>query len=416
NSIVSTPLLAKFAVRTMGRNVRRTFLSVIGVGVGCAIALTMTAFTMGSGEMRVRAIAESGYGHLRIVPADWERTRDNDLRLAGWEAELESALTIGGVRSATPHARTTALLAFGTRVLGLEMLGVDPEIEFATNRIIKMLSEGRYLKPSDRDAAVIGSAVADRLEVELDDDLLLTIVDESGEMEYAMLRIVGIVNTGVRDLDVSICHVTLEEMASLTGRQGAGEITLTLDDPNTLDIASARLRANVQDGNDVMTWKEILPDQGGDFESDKAFMDMLSGIVVVVVVLGIAGAQLTAILERRRELAVLIALGMKERQLIALVFVEAIVMGILGAIAGLAIALPFVHYTATTGIDLTSLMGGDFSISGVLLDPVMYSDMGMWMIPHAFLIGLVSMLIAGIYPAWFALRIDPTSALSLREA
>ncbi len=410
------PLLAKFAVRTMGRNVRRTFLSVIGVGVGCAIAIFMTALTMGSGEMRVRVIAESGYGHLRIVPDGWERTRDNDLRLTDWRAELGTARSMEGVRSATPHARTTALLAFGTRVAGLEMLGVDPETEFAMNRIVRMISEGRYLEPSDRDATVIGSTVADRLDVELDDDLLLTVVGRSGEMEYAMLRIVGIVNTGVKDIDGAICHVTLDDMAGLTGLEGAGEITLMLDEPDALEHAASRLRSIVQGGSEVLTWKEILPDQGGDSESDKAFMNLLSGIVVVVVVLGIAGAQLTAILERRRELAVLIALGMKDGQLVGLIFLEAVVMGVLGAVAGLLISTPLVRYTATTGIDLTRLMGGDFSVSGVLLDPVMYSDMGPWMIPLAFLIGLISMLLAGIYPAWFALRIDPTSALSLREA
>ncbi len=413
---MSAPLLAKFAVRTMGRNVRRTFLSVIGVGVGCAIALTMTSFTMGGAEMRIRAIAESGYGHMRVIPNEWERMRDNDLRLTDWEAELDAVLATNGVRSATPHARTTALLAFGTRVLGLEMLGVDPEIELATNRIARMIDEGRYLEPGERGAAVVGSAVADRLDVELDDDLLLTIVGESGEMEYAMLHIVGIVNTGVRDIDVAFCHVTLEEMAALTGREGAAEITITLDDPDALESTAAHLRSLVRNGDDVMTWKELLPDQGGDSESDQAFMDMLSGIVVIVVVLGIAGAQLTAILERRRELAVLIALGMKEWQLISLIFLEALAMGVLGAVAGLIIASPFIYYTANTGIDLSTLMGGDFSISGVLLDPVMYSDMGIWMIPQAFLIGLVSMLVAAIYPAWFALRIDPTSALSLREA
>ncbi len=410
------PLLAKFAVRTMGRNVRRTFLSVIGVGVGCAIAIFMTALTMGSGEMRVRAIAESGFGHLRIVPGGWERTRDNDLRLADWRAELAATRSMDGVRSATPHARTTALLAFGTRVTGLEMLGVDPEAEFAMNRIVRMISEGRYLEPSDRDVTVIGHTVADRLEVELDDDLLLTVVGKDGEMEYAMLRIVGIVNTGVKDIDGTICHVTLDDMAGLTGLEGAGEITVMLDDPGILEDAASRLKSLILGGGDVLTWKEILPDQGGDSESDKAFMDLLSGIVVVVVVLGIAGAQLTAILERRRELAVLIALGMKDGQLVGLIFLEAVVMGVLGAVAGLLISTPLVRYTATTGIDLTNLMGGEFSISGVLLDPVMYSDMGPWMIPLAFLIGLVSMLLAGIYPAWFALRIDPTSALSLREA
>jgi len=410
------PLLAKYAVRTMGRNVRRTFLSVVGVGVGCAIAIFMTALTKGSGEMRVRAVAESGYGHLRIVPGEWERTRDNDLRLADWRGALEAARSTTGVRSAVPHARTTALLAFGTRVTGLEMLGVEPEAEFAMNRIARMISEGRYLASTDRDAAVIGSTVAERLEVELDDDLLLTVVGEGGEMEYAMLRIVGIVSTGVTDLDGAFCHVTLDEMADLTGFEGAGEITVMLDDPGALEDIAPGLRSEIAAGDDVMTWMDLLPAQSGDAESDEVFMSFLSFIVVVVVVLGIAGAQLTAILERRRELAVLMALGMKDRQVVGLIFLEAVAMGVLGAVAGLLIATPLVYQTATSGIDLRSLMGGDFSISGVLLDPVMYSDMGPWMVSQAFLIGLVSMLIAGIYPVWFALRIDPTSALSLREA
>ncbi len=408
--------LTKLAVRTLGRNVRRTFLSIVGVGVGCAVALFMTALTLGASEMRVRAIAESGYGHLRIIPAEWRVSRDNDLRLADWQSDLNAVRLTDGVRVAVPHARTTILLAFGTRVVGAEMLGVDPESETAGNRLVRQIGGGRYLDPGDRDAVVIGSAIAERLEVRVDDDLLVTVVDADGEMQYAMLRVVGIVNTGVDDIDAGICHVTLEEIESLTGLNGAGEITVTLEDPDRLDEVAAELEGRLHEGNSLMTWKELLPQQSGDAESDRAFMRLLSAVVIIVVVLGIAGAQLTAILERRRELAVLIALGMRERQLIALVFLEAVAMGILGAAAGLLIAWPIVHYTATTGIDLRAMMGGDFAVSGVLLDPVVYSDMGLWMVPHAFFISLAAMLVAAVYPAWYTLRIDPTSALSLREA
>ena len=91
-------------------------------------------------------------------------------------------------------------------------------------------------------------------------------------------------------------------------------------------------------------------------------------------------------------------------------------MGLLGAGVGLLLAMPLVYYTATTGIDFSSLMEDEMSMSGVLFDPVMYSDMGLWMIPHALLIALISTLVAALYPAWYAVKIDPTSALSLREA
>jgi ABC-type lipoprotein release transport system permease subunit len=62
------------------------------------------------------------------------------------------------------------------------------------------------------------------------------------------------------------------------------------------------------------------------------------------------------------------------------------------------------------------MMGGDLAMSGVLFDPIMYSVPGMWVFPYALAIAFVSTLIAAIYPAMFALRTDPTSALSLREA
>jgi ABC-type antimicrobial peptide transport system permease subunit len=137
---------------------------------------------------------------------------------------------------------------------------------------------------------------------------------------------------------------------------------------------------------------------------------------MVVVILGIAGAQLTAILERRREFAVLIALGMKTSQVIRLILFEAATMAIMGGVAGLLLAFPLVRHTATEGVDFGSMMGGDLSMSGVLFDPIMYADMGAWMIPYGFITSSIAMFFAAVYPAWFALRTDPTSALSLREA
>ncbi len=409
-------LITKFAVRTLGRNVRRTLLSIAGIGIGCAIALFIAAFMRGSDRLRVRGVAESGVGHLRIAPAGWDKSRDNELRLQDWQAELRAVKSLQGVEAVAPHARSTALLAFGTRVAGVEIVGVDPRVEQRINRLVRGITKGRYLQPDDRGKTVVGSTIADRLEVELDDDLLLSIVGADGEIGYAMLRIVGIVNTGSRDIDGTICHVRLEDIEEFTGLGGAAELTITVDDWRRIDRTASQVRALLPEGDVVLTWKDVVPGIGGDMESDGAFMDLLTSIVMVVVVLGVASAQLTAILERKREFAVLIALGMKSRQVIRLIASEAVVAGVLGAALGLLLATPLVYRTATTGLNFATLMGEDLAISGVLFDPVFYSDMGPWMIPHALILALASTLVASIYPAWYALRTNPTSALSLREA
>jgi ABC-type lipoprotein release transport system permease subunit len=320
-----------------------------------------------------------------------------------------------GVKIATPHARSTALLAFGTKAVGVEIVGVDPVVEQKLNRLIRAIGEGRYLEPEDAGVTVIGSTVAERLDVELGDELLLSIVGKGGQMEYAMVRIVGIVRTGSREIDGSICHVALADIEMFTGYQGLGDITVLFDDPRRIGRTAAELQGALPEGDLVLTWKEIIPAQGGDMDSDRVFMTLIAGIVVVVVVLGVTSAQLTAILERKRELAVLMALGMRHFHVMRLVLIEAAVVGVLGAAAGLLLATPLVYHTSTKGFNFAALMGGDSAMSGVLFDPVFYSDMGAWMIPHALTVALVSTFIAALYPALFAVRTNPASALTLRE-
>jgi ABC-type lipoprotein release transport system permease subunit len=413
---VRIPLTTKYALRTLRRKVRRTLLSVIGVGMGCAIAVFMVAFSRGGTELRLRSISESGFGHMRIAPLGWEKTRDNDLRLKHWREDVEAVRSLKEVKLAAPHARTTALLAFGTRVSGTEMLGVDPAAERRLNRLVTALAKGRYLEAGDRGVTVIGSTIAERLEVEVDDDLLLTVAGKEGNVEYAMLRIVGIINTGSRELDASICHVTLEDIEAFTGLPGAAEVSIALNDYRDIDRMVPAIEKAIPEGDVVLTWREMLPEQGGDAAGDQAFRRLIIGIVILVVVLGITSSRLTAILERKREFAVLVALGMKSVQIVRMIFLEAAVVGVLGAVTGLVMITPLVYHTATKGIDFEGLMGGDTALAGVLFEPTMYSDMGFWMIPFAFIVALASTFAASLYPIWFAVKVNPTSALSLREA
>ncbi|MBD3235459.1 MAG: FtsX-like permease family protein [Candidatus Eisenbacteria bacterium] len=408
-------LTNRYAMRSLRRNLRRTLLSIIGVAIGIAVALFMAALMRGSDELRVRSIVASGFGHMRIAHAEWEQSRDPDLRLENWRAERDTALALPEVEVAAPRARKTALLAFGTRVVGAELLGVDPVAELRFNRIAQAVDEGRYLEAGEEGAVVVGATITEHLDVELHDDLYLTVVGRDGQMQYAMLRIVGIVRTGSREMDAGVSHVDLGEFMRITGYEGAGEITVVLEDPDEIPEVAEALAARLPEGDVVLPWQVVLPTQGADAQNDAGFMGMIIVIVMLVVTLGIASARMTAILERKREFAVLLALGMKGRQVVGLVFLESVATGALGAALGLLLVTPLVHYTTTEGIDFGALMGGDFHIEGVLIDPVIYSDMGLWMIPQALGIGLLATFLASLYPAWLAVRTDPRSALSLRE-
>jgi ABC-type lipoprotein release transport system permease subunit len=400
-----------YARRSLRRNARRTALSIVGIGIGCALALFMESLNRGRDELFARMGAYGGAGHVRIVPDGWRERRDPRLRLANLSGDVAAVRQLGGVAAVTVRARAQALVAMGTHVVPVEIVGVDPDTEPSTNRFARNVSQGRYLQSSERSAVVIGQAIADRLVAGLDDDLLVTAVGKDGDIESLLLRIVGIVRAGSDEIDATICQVVLEDVERLTGLTGAGEVTVILDEWERADGVKAALSRAIGGADDVMTWGEINPEFKGHLEQDNAVSRLVSGIILLIVVLGVASAQLAAVLERRREFAVLSALGMRSRTITAVLLQEALAIGIASAALGLLLGLPFVWTLATRGIDLSQYMGASYSFQGVLIEPVIYGDFGAWTAWYVLAVAIVVTVVASLYPAWFASRTNPADAL-----
>lgn len=404
-----------YAFRSLGRHRRRTALSIVGIGVGCALALFMESMNRGRDELFARMGALAGAGHVRVVPAGWRERRDVRLRLADWSQDLEAARALPGVAVATGRARAQVLLAMGTHVVPVEMVGVDPEVEPRANRLVRTMHRGRYLDPSATGTVVLGRGVADRLQADVDDEIMATAVSQGGDIASIMLRIVGLVSTGSEEVDASICQVAMPDVERLTGLRGAGEVTLVLDNWRAADEMRARLGPAVARGDEALTWGEISPAFKGHLEQDKAMSRAVSLIILLIVLLGVASAQLAAVLERRREFAVLAALGMRTRTMVGLVVQEALSIGVGGALLGLAIGLPLIWRLATVGLDLRGLMGGSYTFQGVIVEPVIYGDVGSWSASYVFGVAIVATLLASLYPAWFASRTDPADALRVAQ-
>lgn len=405
----------QYAVRSVGRNVRRTILSIAGIAIGCVLALFMESMNRGHGELFARAGSASGVGHVRVVPAGWRERRDSRLRLADWQADLASARAIPGVTFATARARAQALLAVGTHVVPVELAGVQPEIEPHTFRYVQKMHEGRYLRAGETGNIVLGRALVNRLTADLDDDIVATTVGPKGDIQSALFRLVGIVETGNDDSDSAVCQVALEDLQHLTQFPGAGEVSVILGDYRQIDAVRAQLASRVATGDDVMTLSEIAPDIEGHLNQDAAVTRFVSWIILLIVLLGVASAQLAAVLERRREFAVLAALGMSGPRLVGLVVQEALLLGAGGAALAIVAGVPLVWKFAHTGLDFRRYVGGSYSFQGVLFDPVVYGDFGWWIVWYIGAVSMGATIAASLYPAWYAARTDPAVALRVAQ-
>lgn len=400
-----------YAFRSLFRQPKRTLLSIVGVGFGTAIGFIATAFYDGANEMQVRAAAESGAGHIRVVPQEWLDTRKNSLRLANRQQILEVLKTTSRVQTVAERSRANGLLAFGNRTAGVEVVGVVPDAELEANRVVRQSKlEGRYLQDGDDNAVVIGLALARKLDVELDDDLLVTL-SGNGEMRSAMLRIVGLVSTGSSDMDSGICHVVLDDVADITGFEGPGEFSALLEDYKQIDEVQEELNAHMLEGDTVITWEAVHPGLATNMKGKVAFSNMIKFIIMVVVALGVASAQLTAYLERRQEFGILTGLGMRGGQVARLILMEAVMIGVGGAILALIVGGPVSYYLATTGVNLAELADLELAIDNVMLEPIVYGEFGLWIVWYALGVAISAVLLASIYPMWMAIRTSPAEAM-----
>jgi ABC-type lipoprotein release transport system permease subunit len=408
----------RYALRSLQRNGRRTLLSVLGLAFGVGVGLMALSWIGGLERMSLDAVARGGVGHLRVSPAGYLERRDEAMRLASDDALVAEIAASPGVAVAAPHARVGGLLGLGNRSAHVHLTGVDPEVEPRATRYVSEVAEGRYLAPGDEGAIVLGGAVVDRLDARLGDELVVSVVDPAGEVQSAILTIVGIVRTGSRTIDLTIAHTTLAEVQALSGRPGLSEIVILLDDPTTLPEARAAIAALMPPEGDatdeVLSWLDVSDGLRMKMESGKAFMNLAVGLVLLVVLLGVASAQLTAVLERRKEFAVLAALGMRSLSLVRVVVTEGVLLGALGGALAMAWTAPILYRWATAGIDMLAFVRSSddgLAFSGVLIDRFYYPSFGAWVIPAALGLALVATILASLYPALFAARTDPATAL-----
>lgn len=409
---MNLPITITYAMRSLFRHKRRAVLSIVGIGVGCAVCLFLVSFVRGEGEMMMRAAAESGTGHLQIVPRNWPLTRDMQLRLTHWRRILEAARKEHTVAIAAPHARIDALLAMGTRTAGIVMTGVDPEVEPALNRLVRNVVDGDYLTSGRNGRVAIGKRVAKRLNVAVDDELVVTCSGKGGEIRSALLTVCGIIATGSRELDDGICHVLLSDLEKITGYEGAAEISLLLKNPGHIEESQRQLASLIPPEAVTITWQEIVPELASGVKIDETFTHIMVGVVIVVVFLGIAGAQLAGALERRKEFAVLAAVGMQGHQLFRVMLAEGLVLGLMGFVAALLMGTPPVYLISVYGLDLSGIYGeAELGISNILIDPILYGSFDWWLVPMALGLSIGATMFGSLYPAGYACGTDPAEAL-----
>ncbi|MBC7877205.1 MAG: ABC transporter permease [Anaerolineales bacterium] len=396
----------KLAFRNLGRNKSRSLLSALAVGIGMALLLLMVSVLEGEMNGALNNTIRLQSGHLQIRPAAYDENKISlkwDEMIADPEQVAEKIKTLPQVTVATPRLIASSILTISDESKGVQILGIDPD-SVANQPFRDGMIAGEFIQADDREGILIGNVLADKLSLNVGDKVNLLVTTSNGDVNEQLFTIRGIFTTRTPGYDESTIFMPLAKAQTITATENhASTIFVMLKNGEDAEAVAQAIQSN---NYKVLTWREqnVFITQFEDYAN--AFF-----IVLYLIVLGITATVVTntlvmAVFERTREIGILAAIGMKGRGIMAQFLAEAALLATGGVIGGLIIGGAAVAYFTINGIYI-----GDLGVSGVLFEDRIYAHLTL---ENTITLGIVTYiitLIASLYPASLAARMEPVEAL-----
>ncbi len=407
-------LLIKLALRNLRRNLRRTLITTAAIALGLSLLMFSSSGTDGICNNMIATGTGSQAGHV-VLQGPEDPTAERIPVLS--DAPALAATMAATLPDATITQRVfiDGLLASPAGTMGVGIGAVQPGVEAAVNKIDDRLVEGTYLD-DDPIGIVLGSTLAESLDVELGDKVVLMAQGPDG-IESRLFRVKGTFTMGIDQIDGFYGQITLPAAQDLMGLgDGVHQIAAHLDSSRDTRRATADARAALPVGPDleVLSWQEALPALAEYVAAEQAEIWIVYTVIFFMVGLGIVNTVLMSVLERMRELGVMLALGTAPRRLAGLVLTEAALLGVFASAVGVALGLAIVLPLSSSGLDLSALTGGTMEVAGLPLDFTIYPDLdpaklavyivGVWLLT----------VLSAVYPAYKATTLNPVECLKHR--
>ena len=400
------------AWRNIGRNPRRSFLSLLVISMGTASLILAHAFMLGTEELMIRMSTEMLAGQAQIHHKNFK----NDQEI---EFTLNDIARINQTLSNDPRVahRTTRLIFTGMSSSAhdssmTQIYGVNFTDEGKVSKVISGIIKGSYPKDDDHSSIILGYKLAEQLNVNIGDKIVLTAAQaHTGELHQDLFRLKAIVRFNSRPLDEGLGFIALNKAQSLTGLANqAHEVAFRFHDiqiaSNTNDPIwkSLSFDQNVAEG-----WPDIFPSLASMAEFYEAGMLGIVLILFAIVTLSILNTTFMSIYDRLYEFSVLKAIGTRSFSIAQLIIYENLILGLLGTSIGLIFGGAAIYYLSINGISYAEMEYNGMN----LVEPIKTVLHVNQFTFYPCLVILMS-FIAATYPAIFAAKINPTEGMRER--
>ena len=399
--------LIKISWRNVWRNKLRSFVVILSVIFGLVGGIIMIAMSYGLNEERMNNAVETYLSHIQIHNKSFseeyniKHTIDN---LEGIENAIEND---SRVVSYSKRIILNGMLSNSNGSYGIQVKGVDPIEEVKVTNTYEKIIEGEYFKSEKENTILVGKKLAERLNLKLKSKVVITFQDENYELTSLLYRVEGIFRSGNSRYDeanVFVKNVSITK--NLPNFSGYHEIPILLTDIELRNQVKNDLISK-NSNNLIEGWDDISKDLAYANEMLAAVLYIFMMIILSGLSFGIVNTMLMAILERRKEIGMLMSIGMSRFKIFLMISFETMFLSIVALPIGLILSYSIVEYYSVVGIDLSIVEAGleNFGVGTRLYFKVPNQEYFI----VAIMVFVIS-IISSIFPSVRALKINPVEA------
>tara|TARA_B100000508_G_scaffold132351_1_gene121204 strand:+ start:5754 stop:6896 length:1143 start_codon:yes stop_codon:yes gene_type:complete len=373
--------------------------------------LMMKSMITGTYANLDNAMIKSSTGYLQIQnPKYWDdKNIDNSLDLNGSDI-MEVVNSTPGIGTKVPKLDYFALASTGNITKGVAIIGTDASVEKEMSNMDTKVLQGQYFS-GKAGAAMVPKNLAEYLELEVGDTFVLFGQGYHGVTAAGKFWAEGIIDLRIPMMNNTLIYIQLEDAQFLFGAEGRlTHLSIMIDDPNELYAIQEELTSKIDASNyRVMNWKEMNADYVQMASSKDVSSGIMIGILYLIVGFGIFGTLFMMTLERRREFSVMISIGMKRFKLSIVVFIESLLLGMVGGLAGIGLSLPLLAYLHKHPIPLSGDIATMYEAYGV--EPEYHFAFAADFIINQFLVIFILCVVLSIVPIISVNRLNFVNAL-----
>jgi ABC-type lipoprotein release transport system permease subunit len=400
-------MLVKIAWKNIWRHKVRSFVVISAIAIGLMAGIFASAFVNGMMVQKIDSVVKMELSHFQIHDTLFRKEMSVKAVLEKGEDIMGDIIADDRIKIASGRVISTAMLGSANYSGSVKVVGIDPKNEALTTGLAGRLVEGKYFEGVKRNPIFISQVMADKYKIKIRSKVVLTLQDITGEMVAESFKVVGIFDSKNKmydKLNVFVRKSDLRRVVNMDALQ-LHEIGVLIEKDEEAEVLAEEYQEKYSE-LEVLPWLDLASGMRYMVEATGMYTYILVGIILVALLFSIINTMLMAVLERVKEIGMLMAVGMKKQKIFGMVMLETVFLSFIGAPVGLLISYLLITHFGEVGIDLAGAAYEDVGFATVI-----YPFLDFKSYINILVMVFFMAVFAAIYPAIKALSLNPVEAI-----